>query len=1096
MKTRFVLLTIIFGALIAGFANPSTGFAAAFQTDQGTDGVDGADGANGNPGEDGEAGGNGDAGNVSVNGSSDVNATAMGGKGGNGGAGGNGIGAFADGGLGGNGGTGGLATVSVSTTGNAFGEAIGGLGGNGGVGGIALSTGIDGFGGFGGYGGSAVANVTGGSSAIAIARGGQSGPSGGTPFSNSFRGGNVSATAHAMNSSGDAFVSAQQYGGNGGISGGRGANSNMTNRVGGGSATTLTADQISVAGHGGNGIEGVGGDGGIAVSNINQSMFNSLGGNANLTLNAVGGNAGFSQDVAYRAGVGGNAQMGATLGGNGNINVVASAIAGNGGDHLTGHQSGNGGRASMAYSNLTTNSDKNITFLGTLVGGNGGNAKLNAALNQSKGGDAYSVNALSVAGQANDVSLTLDLTGGNAGNFGHVDNLDRYVGLAGRATGRIGDTSNVNNKVISITSQGGVGANFVLPEPPEEGEVAPDWAGGNGGAALAQSYSANNLGDTTINLNAFGGDIGNGGQQLINPLGFLGFGGTAFASGYGETTSASGNVEVTSTAIGGLGLGNTVVNGGGSAKSYATAVGHNANNAYANTLAKTQNSSDGTVSSSIAKSNGANANAVANSDGTTQFGSTLDVLGSSANANSYSEAWNGNATSSSTGLAGNLATSITSSIAKGFEAQSESIAFGGESVWSLNGIRAGNASAFSTAISGDGVSTISEASATGGNSMSTEDVWGIGGNAKAVSRAVSTNATANNMTSNATAVAGLGQASSVRPGRDGFATAIARGESTAADGMGTSTAIANSTWKATSQASMTNGAVSKSEAKIVGGASGQVLSTAYSFNENAAISSAKSAMEGPSSTLGDARGTVYSMANTEGIGVHHATSTITATVDASVDSAAKFGGAHAASGHHQSSNQLGIMPTGSEIIGYQELFPESAFSADFLSTGGLSGTFASSTDIYGMGILGHEAGMQGTYATRLDVSLDVDGTDDLLLGFFDNNATADGFNAVRMVVSVEGNVILDERAGNLTEADGLFNDHVYSLGSLTSIDGPLDLKIEWFSNMLATDGFTTRFVFGNGSIPMVGSFNAVPEPGTMGIMGLSLLALAFRRRRK
>ncbi|MEZ6094920.1 MAG: PEP-CTERM sorting domain-containing protein [Pirellulaceae bacterium] len=210
----------------------------------------------------------------------------------------------------------------------------------------------------------------------------------------------------------------------------------------------------------------------------------------------------------------------------------------------------------------------------------------------------------------------------------------------------------------------------------------------------------------------------------------------------------------------------------------------------------------------------------------------------------------------------------------------------------------------------------------------------------------------------------------------------------------------------------------------------------------------------------------------------------------------QYGASRAIVTHHQTTDISALLPLENEIVARLELFPAESYSEDLLAMGSLGSVFQSE-DIYSIGRLGHVEGTQATYTSRMNFSIDVTGTDDLLLGFFDNQIVGDGFNGLRMVVEMEGSVVLDERFMDASIANSFFDNQIYSLGDLSSIDGPLDVAVSWYSNMTALDGFTTRFVFGNGTLPMMspGQFSAVPEPTSLSVLVLGTIGLCFRRKK-
>jgi hypothetical protein len=222
-------------------------------------------------------------------------------------------------------------------------------------------------------------------------------------------------------------------------------------------------------------------------------------------------------------------------------------------------------------------------------------------------------------------------------------------------------------------------------------------------------------------------------------------------------------------------------------------------------------------------------------------------------------------------------------------------------------------------------------------------------------------------------------------------------------------------------------------------------------------------------------------------------------VNATTDSAAVFGSSRSTVGHHQNGNDLGIVSGTSEIFAHQELFPTSTYSTAFIGGNTVIGdTFSNPNDIYGMGDLGHNAGIDGAFLATMVMSLDVVGTEDLMIGFFDVASSGNGFETFGMSIKMEGATVLSQSFGTLASATAFFDNQVYSLGDLSTIDGPLDLEISWAVNTTALDSFSSRFVFGNETITMLGpmNFTAVPEPSTILFLGLLGTTAVLRRRRR
>ena len=426
----------------------------------------------------------GGGGLLTVDGSVNVNAWAVGGDQWNGGSAGNGTGGTAElitvngaastihisgnaalnssgtagsttgaaGGHGGNG-TGGLSQIfghdfgHIDITGSAFlesngtgGNAYQGIGGNG-LGNIAQIVALEG------------SSIAIGGSAHVDAKGsggsghlGGSGTGGGDPNEATFQpGAQIFARNGTLTIAGDSFVDVSGVGGNGGASNvaggvgglggaGTGGFARVQSQNSDGGPSSIVVHNITI------GAGGTGGDGGV-------------GGNGNTGGIGGGGGAGIGGFVTV-AGAAGNGSL--TAG-----NVLASATAsggrgGNGGngDGLAGGNGGVGGNARGGWATVGTISGLNqatasnlgsghygaVTINSSAVGGNGGNGNFGATPgNGGNGGNAFNGYAflLSRGSLVTVASATLmaNATGGNAG-FGYNNGFGSsgVIGVAGNAT--------------------------------------------------------------------------------------------------------------------------------------------------------------------------------------------------------------------------------------------------------------------------------------------------------------------------------------------------------------------------------------------------------------------------------------------------------------------------------------------------------------------------------------------------------------------------------------------------------------------------------------------------------------------------------------
>ncbi len=1105
MKTFFSKSIITLG-LICGvaLAAPITAYARVNedQASTGTNGTNGANGASGNPAKDGASGGNGglaEANAVSLTGN--ATARAFGGNGGKGGNGGNGIGPNVDGGQGGNGGRGGRAKAwaeSSATGGKTFARAVGGRGGQGGEGGNASGSGISGFGGYGGQGGMAMARAVtlNGRSATAIAVGGRSGNSGGEPFSTSFPGGAASAFAQATNNAGPVTIIARQFGGNGGTTGGNGAASNIVNGVVGSSSTNLVFEQNARGGHGGAGLEGPGGNGGGAFSGFRSGTL--TGGNyVNGTVLATAGNGGASSLAPYNAGAGGNAGV-SYFNTNKNQGINLRAIAGHGGDHLAGRFAGNGGTAYLDSTTIGVQNGGNIDLRGLFIGGNGGSTLMDAKLNQARGGQALINNTLNLDSSAstsgaNSIRAILNLRGGNGGSFGDVNRLDRYVGLAGSAIGRVDETADALQKHIRINAFGGQGANFVKDDP----ESTLDWAGGNGGRAEVDIKSTNASGSVLVEANATGGNTGTGGQNLFSPLGFLGFGGEAIARGTGTSSAVGADVNVITKAVGGLGLNSVALNGGGGAKSYATAIGNSDNQVDALAFSTATNSSDGAYSDAKADSGSGSANALASADGKPQD-ARIDVLGSTAEANANSRALLGNATAQANAVAGNLQTAYSTATSLGTNSIASASSVGGNSLWSLSGIRGGNANSTASAdASFTGLPTTSQANAyskAGDIDIST-GITGIGGFSIATANATSQSTIGAEVTATAHSIAGKGSNYLTADGRDGRADALATANLPATMGRTQALAKAESSYFGNAVANAHGGQSALATAEVSQGGGGFARALSSTNNMSSGMAQSIARFVGPSTTIGSQRGTVLADASTVGTEISKAELKVSGVLDAFNPSLVNFGTAQAVVGHRSSvADVMGVVVEPSAAFTHYQLSPLTEVVDAFMASAPtVRNEF---NNVLGIGMLGNTAGIDTAFRSKFDLTMDISMTDqDIKVGFFDNQSTGTGFDTLRLKMWLEGNMVVDQTFMDLASANTFFNGNVISLGAVASVTGPMDFEVEWLMNTNPNSSFMVKLAFGSGN-SLSSMMMPVPEPSGLAMLMLGTLGLAFRRIRR
>ena len=366
----------------------------------------------------------------------------------------------------------------------------------------------------------------------------------------------------AVINAGNLFVSADAYGGQGGVS-------------------------FATFGSGAP-VDGfAGGNGGGAIGGT--ATFNSTNGTLNvnaLTVSASGlggnggGNFGFSTGLATNAGGNGGDGTGGTATVNLNqddpnnptYTIIATGTGGNGG---TGLDSGSGGNGAGGIARLNVNNVDVSLSQATLdvraaggqggivdgeggLGGNGGNAVAGHAILDVNGANAV-LNAL------NPVLVRADGTGGNGAEGGSVftGGTAGNGGAAGSGTGGIitllardgADASLTFDTALAAQGYGGTGGgggSDFLTGQGADGGAAGDATGGRiellartGGSLTLQPLS------TTVrfDVSAIGADGGNGGTSSSGVLGALGANGDATggsilisADGAGSTLTLFGSV--------------------------------------------------------------------------------------------------------------------------------------------------------------------------------------------------------------------------------------------------------------------------------------------------------------------------------------------------------------------------------------------------------------------------------------------------------------------------------------------------------------------------------------------------------------------------
>jgi hypothetical protein len=300
----------------------------------------------------------------------------------------------------------------------------------------------------GGNGGSAVGNLNASASspaavaASASAAGGNGGTGTGVSYSGGAGGGGgVTLSAWSVSGpftgSGSVDASASAIGGNGGVglnlaNGGQGGDAAVQS-FSARSSGLLALTQAATGGNGGDSFGSVGGNGGVANTNLNYFSFNPVGG-IGASITATGGNGGNGQDLTVfpgnntffgTGGSGGNArsvlelQSAHPAAGVTGTSVSGSAAAYGG---ASGGAFGDTGLGGDAYSQATVRSYGMVSSTSLAVGGQGGGRFSGAPGNATAMASAYSNESANSRATANGGSGArfLDLGSASASAYAEV----------------------------------------------------------------------------------------------------------------------------------------------------------------------------------------------------------------------------------------------------------------------------------------------------------------------------------------------------------------------------------------------------------------------------------------------------------------------------------------------------------------------------------------------------------------------------------------------------------------------------------------------------------------------------------------------------
>jgi hypothetical protein len=197
-----------------------------------------------------------------------------------------------------------------------------------------------------------------------------------------------------------------------------------------------------------------------------------------------------------------------------------------------------------------------------------------------------------------------------------------------------------------------------------------------------------------------------------------------------------------------------------------------------------------------------------------------------------------------------------------------------------------------------------------------------------------------------------------------------------------------------------------------------------------------------------------------------------------------------------------VLATGLNAFAVADALPDSTFvGAAFATNTKVATAFgAAGTTVLGAGALGATSPIgdgTGHYTSSIAWRFDTTGlSGNLLLGFLDDAVFGADFASLQFSIVKDGTLFLDQLFTDATVAQAFFDDEVLDLGTF-SPDPDFDLVLDFdLLGSTAGSGFAEDFVFGAVADVVIAPPTAVPEPGTLTLLGFGTAAIVLVRRRR